>query len=314
MNNWFKVYIVDIIPSISVAVYTLGVVYNLSYFSSYGVNVLHFITLSELLIAIVEPLIIISLSSLFVFMAISYYGSYMSDFWEALRKRDKSDRDGGLPVENLADSYVNLLLRNKFLRTHIYPLHKKMVSNNAPKKNANNNNVKYVLFVVSLIVCVGLVLAYDSQSFIPNYTGMAKATIALSLLTIVYLLLFIPRNLWSNKSDSVSKNYASMEIASSVFFFYLTAVVVFYKAGKETAQYNESHDEITFVFKTSGGQQFDNESYIYIEQLNEDVFLCERSTKDVVILNKENIESTKINFNKKKSGSLFEEFRQQENI
>ena len=127
-----------------------------------------------------------------------------------------------------------------------------MLSDSVPKKKANNNNVKYVLFVVSLIVCVGLVLVYDSQRFIPNYTGMAKATIALSLLTIVYLLLFIPKNLWSNKGDAVFKNYASMEIASSVFFFYLTAVVVFYKAGKETAQYNESHDEITFVLKTSG--------------------------------------------------------------
>lgn len=313
MKNWFKVYIVDVRPCISVAIYILGVVYNLSYFSSYGVNVLHYITLSELLIAIVEPLIIISLVSLFVFIAASYYGNYMSDFLEALRKRDKSEKDGGLPVENLADSYVNLLLRNKFLRTHIYPLHKKMVSDSAPKRNTNKS-LKYALFVVSLAACIGLVLAYDSQSFIPNYTGMAKATIALSLLTTVYLLLFIPRNLWSNKDDVVFKNYASMEIASSVFFFYLTAVVVFYKAGKETALYNETHDEITFVLKTSGGQQFDNESYIYIEQLNEDVFLCERSTKDVVILNKENIESTKINFNKKKCASLFDEFRQQENI
>ncbi len=64
-KNWIKAYIVDILPCIVGLVYILAVVYNIAYFSVFGINVIHYLTLSEMLMSIIEPLIFVVIFNLF---------------------------------------------------------------------------------------------------------------------------------------------------------------------------------------------------------------------------------------------------------
>ena len=64
-KNWIKAYIVDILPCIAGLVYILAIVYNIAYFSVFGINVIHYLTLSEMIMSIIEPLIFVIIITLF---------------------------------------------------------------------------------------------------------------------------------------------------------------------------------------------------------------------------------------------------------
>ena len=311
MNNWLKVYVVDVIPCLTIALYVLGIIYNLSYFSFWGINILHYISFGELLIEIIEPLVIISLLSLSCFIGMSYYSNYVSDLKKSLRERKKSVKDGGTPINNLADGYVDLLLRINFFHKYVYPKLKSFY--NVDQKNEEKDDKKktsgYSLFVLSLTICLIIAFVYTYIEPIPGRCGMIRATAALTFLTTIFLLLIMPKRGWTeNAKDSLTK-YNSMEIASSFFIFYITTMFIFYKAGKEAAEYNKNYDKVSFVINSNEGTKYDNHSYLFIEQLDEDVFLYEKETSDVIILNKENIGCIKMNYkHSKRTISILDDF------
>ena len=310
MNNWFKVYIVDIIPCLSIAIYILGVIYNVSFFSFYDINVLHYITFNELLISTIEPLIILSLFALFMCIAlllcIDSLQNLAKEYVDSRKKYRTAFR------RNL----IKLMSKNKFIYKYVYPKLKGFRFNST-NKPTNDNPTKNSGLVVILygIICYFTIYFYNNDD--SGLMGMSKATLMLLFLVGFFLILFfdIPSLVFSqtplkhDRMTSTFSRFSSLEISGSIFVFFLTAVIIFYKAGKETAEYNKNHDDITFAIKTSGQQCFDNQHYHYIEQLNENVFLYEKETNNVIILNKSNIESIKINFNRKRSISIFDELR-----
>lgn len=302
--NWLKVYVVDIIPCITLVVYALGIIYNISFFSSFGIDVLHYITLGELLINVLEPLLITVLFVLLIFIGMSYCGLYTSDFVRAMNKREKPEKAGGPNVENLADGFVDMLLKYSFLRNKVYPLFKKLLGQSKTERRVRKYR-KYELFVLTNFLCA-IILLLSARDIDSYYAGLEKAFIKLLFLLLFFLPMAV--SVIQSKGNIVDlpvSNYKTVELSASVFVIFLTVGFLFYNAGKESASYRKTHDDIKFTIKTTIGDKYDNHSYYLIEQLNEDIFLCDKHTEDIVVLCKSNLASIRINFNKK-SGSLFE--------
>ena len=57
-QGWIKTYLVDIMPLIAILLYVLAIIYDLAFFSAFDINVLRYISLTETLINIIEPLLL----------------------------------------------------------------------------------------------------------------------------------------------------------------------------------------------------------------------------------------------------------------
>lgn len=57
-QNWIRSYVIQVIPLISLVIYALGFSYYIAYYSVFGINIISYITLSEVLVAALVPTVI----------------------------------------------------------------------------------------------------------------------------------------------------------------------------------------------------------------------------------------------------------------
>lgn len=60
-KSWIKTYIIDVLPSMSILLYILAIVYEMTFFSVFDIGVLSYISLTETLVSIIEPLLYFTL-------------------------------------------------------------------------------------------------------------------------------------------------------------------------------------------------------------------------------------------------------------
>lgn len=57
-QNWIRSYVIQVIPLISFVVYILGFSFYIAYYSVFGINIISYITLSEVLVSAFAPIVI----------------------------------------------------------------------------------------------------------------------------------------------------------------------------------------------------------------------------------------------------------------
>lgn len=253
--NWIKVYIIDVLPGLTAGLYILGYLYNSFYYDAIGIDISHYITLSEMLIDIIGPLTIISLSffpySLF-FIWFHYISTYAN-----IKKNQKERKD--ISKAERADNWF--YKRNK----------------------------KFIIFllistVVPLVIYISInIIKYDgyypSQIFIGNPLFM----------TFVLTSFFAPIFILSTPKPQ--KSVLIVETAVAIFIY--SAILLGY-CGYANGKFIRDYDTASFEIKTTDGTLFDNKRYRYTNQVSERVFLLEKSTRTNVVIEKDNISYMKI--------------------
>lgn len=258
-SNWIKVYIIDVLPGIAVALYVLGFLYNEMFYSVFGIDVEHYISLSEMLIDIMIPLIFIVI--FYTLMIINfYYGIYQNT----------------LPVIRQAlDKNIQKYKEKEGDKSEIYKLFIKK----------NNRLLKYLFIstILPLALFIGVSEIKGNISIGPNMM------VAFSFCFLI-LLLFAPLFILSTP-----RPYRSIMILETVVALYIFAAIVFGYSGYKDGKYIKEYDTVQFEIKTSDGSIFDNNAYRFINQTNDRVFILEKSTKKTVVICNDGIIYLKLN-------------------
>lgn len=57
-QNWIRSYVIQVIPIISLVIYILGFSYYIAYYAVFGINIITYITLSEVLVMAMAPIVV----------------------------------------------------------------------------------------------------------------------------------------------------------------------------------------------------------------------------------------------------------------
>jgi len=175
------------------------------------------------------------------------------------------------------------------------------------KNSKRNENMPFkflggilTLLIISYILYLSLLESVGYES------GLYLAAIALTIPPFFFIAIIVPFNILDGKSNFLEeiKKLSSLEITSAIFAYYLFGLVLFFKNGTDTGEYYLHHNQTKFEIETADGTMFTNEQYGYVEQLNENIFLFEKKTGEVVILSKSNLNYTKIDFANTQKGLI----------
>lgn len=259
-SNWIKIYIIDILPGLAVALYILGFFYTGFFYSAFGINIEHYISLSEMLLDILFPLIIMVLFYLLILILI-YYLLYEDSLPFFSKKLDES---------------IKKYKENEGDKTELYKLFSK-----------KNNRLLKGLFISTisvLIFFIGINELIVDENKVPSM-------ISPLLLNFIILLFFAPIFILSTPRPQ-----RSVMIFETVLTYYIFAAIIFGYCGYKEGLYVKNHDTARFEIKINDGKIFDNISYRYFNQINDRVFLLEKESQNKIILGKENILYMKIKY------------------
>ena len=93
-QNWIKTYVIQILPVLALIVYIIGFVYYMVYYYQFGINITSYITLAEVLVSTLTPILIVVMLSVafisFIFVFLSFCSSF--DACIIVNIRHKSNR------------------------------------------------------------------------------------------------------------------------------------------------------------------------------------------------------------------------------
>lgn len=285
-QNWVKVYIVDILPCIAVSLYILAIVYNLALFSHFGIDILTFLSLTELLIGIVEPLLV---TALFVFITCGIIVLPMIDLIQHERIKFKTYSKRIKYLRNIVkniDKYHIRYLRNKIRKMRII-----------------DKDNKDIITSISLYVLVIYIISYFLFSYnvvLYDYgAGMGRALCGLLIPISIVPVLFVysiatTLTVLDIRLDETVKKITSFDKVFIGFITYIYAIAIFYQSGSEYACEIQKKPKTEFSIKMSDGSIFDNSKFGYISRINDKIFLFSKSSDENVILEDEGIIYTKI--------------------
>lgn len=328
-NDWFKAYVVDVLPCLTIAIYILAIIYNVAYFSVFNINITHYLSLSEMLLSIIDILVIVSLFSLIiVWFLICYITEYvpyekrLDEEEDAKRREKKTYKQEKLARGKHLSFKIRRLLVNikrSIIVTFILKVYRHVAKvfgrikermerkteerkQREAKLNEDGNYHSWSNFSLAFFCALGSFAIYyfaQERHFIK--VDLMSATFALILPIMIYMI-FIANHIISKYYPSIlNKCYyfvtipqKASDFAEIFLVYYIYALAIFYMSGIENGNYNKFHDIAEFEIKLSDGHVLDDSTYRYIEQANNKVFLYEKETKKNVILSSEAILYMKI--------------------
>ena len=67
-QNWIKTYVIQILPVLALIIYIIGFVYYMVYYYQFGINITSYITLAEVLVSTLTPILIV------VMLSVAFFG------------------------------------------------------------------------------------------------------------------------------------------------------------------------------------------------------------------------------------------------
>lgn len=319
-SNWVKAYIIDVLPCITVAIYVLAFIYNMSFFSVFNINSVQYISLSEMLLSIIEPLMaFVFLSLIISWLGLWYFTYYLPLYMYHViesERKEKKTKKRKIPRKLLKiAAKIKETSLFKFLKK-LYDWNKKSESQaheiNKKRKMALEKNENYhswgSLFYAIFIALFSFFafFALKDKGYIGK--GFIGASIGLALPIITFVIMSIgllgTTLLFNKKSKIKIKKYKTIEVVEMIIVFYLYAIVIFYISGNEYGNFIKNNDIATFEIKTSDGEHFCDSTYRYVNIMNDKIFLLEKETGNNIVINQDAISSIKINYKEEANKSI----------
>ena len=280
-TNWLKAYVIEVLPCMSLALYALALIYNIAFYSVFNINILSHVTLSELLLCIIEPILVVSIYSVIVLFLFYVFNTFPNKGLKILGARSKNDR------------YTNYKLQRKLVFLTGYVIKIKKMDIKTKKLRKEILETILVLCVLFFIFVVSFLLFKNKEIVENTDFGLDKATFGLTfpitLLCFLYLVIIyislpisfkIPEIL-TEYLKRICKEWAFLIIMS----YFIYAILIFFTSGIESGNYYQENNRVEFEIKTTDGTVYNNSMYSYIGQTNERIFLREKKTDRNVILN-----------------------------
>lgn len=177
LNGWFKAYIIDVLPIVSLFVYTLGFTYTISYYMVFNLNVIPFISLYEILIPTISVL------------SISLFGLLVALISNKITKNAIEGIENIIVIpfrKYIVYPLRVYLLKKSFYRARLVDVRIKMERGNTSK------NIRYWIDIQYIIWFITVAFLLLSISYLVQWLYEAEKNISwVYLLMAVSLTLFI---------------------------------------------------------------------------------------------------------------------------
>lgn len=277
-SNWIKAYIIDVLPFMSIALYILALLYNITFYSVFNINVIPYMSLSEALLSIVESLLTFSL-----FVGVI---SFFLFAWEYVFLPQEIKKFG--PQNKWFKRYKKSK-RLKFFNVWIkYEI----------KSSKRSSFFVYVvpsiimLLSFSLFDCITYYLI-DGSDYIGNmHLGMCTPAFVffMILTTITETFPNIAKSLFE-----LIKALSASELIAIIVIYYVYLVFVFLSGGIKNGEYIKDNPTAAFEIETIDQTVYKDSCYSYIGNTKDFIFLMEKNTDNRIILGNQSIVYCKIN-------------------
>ena len=266
-TNWIKTYFVEIIPVLSLSLFLLALIYDIAYYSVFNINFIPYISFSELLFFIIDPMVSITYFLLvFTFISLILLNSWMDVNEEMIINKKKEEVKTTLLPLRLESFIVLVILA-----------------------------ASYKLFI--------LLFSYDSGVKNVDY-GFFHATLGLTIPFFIFFIFFavicILDSIFRFKHSLIRSmatyllNISAKRKFGYALFFYLYAILVFYLSGAKSGNFYLTQSPVSFEIMASDKSIYDNSEYTYIGHTNNRIFLRNKKCCTNIILNSDNTAYIKI--------------------
>lgn len=294
-TNWIKTYLIDILPGVSILLYILAIVYQMAFFSAFDISVLSYISLTETLISIIEPLLIFTLffllSAFILFRFSTPSPSLFPGKKQVIAFLDKNKHHPVIVKLLIAIPLFPALIAYTIIYSIVMPPEKiiKMLV------DEKNRYMRWFTYGGTAVIYFALsYLAWRLTE--PNYNGMAKALYGLVMPLMILDFIVTIRSFFPNPEEMVEtlKKISVRGRAFVLIVYYIFSIIVFSHSGFAYGNMLKNNDSTLFTIKMEDGSSFDNSGYVYISKMGDHVFLYERQSGANIILNNENITCQRI--------------------
>lgn len=264
LSNWIKVYIVDVLPGLTIATYFLGFIYNSFFYLVFGIDPAHYLSFGEMFHDIILPLFIISIFSFAVFFNLYIFHHY------SIKKNIRR--------------FLTFIIRNNYSNKTDLDI----VYYNAEYHRKNNSFVRHLLFALfmSLLACI----------LINEYRDLFMGYSRLSIIVPFLLSYFIFLPIYALTVMGLPRQIRLLFIIEAVIIVYFYAIIVFGYFGYNSGRFTRNHDTAKFEIKLTDGSTIDDKNYRFINQANDRVFLIEKNTNNNMIIGNDRIYYMKIDY------------------
>ena len=292
--NWIKAYIIDVLPFMSLGIYVLAFLYNNAFYSVFNINIVSYISWSELLLSIIEPLFYFSFTGSVI--AFCIYFSFLQFSTTVEIETIENNTHSCFLIQRIKET----IKKHKFIAIFFSVFNELFFI-----RERSNKSYSYIFDLMSdlmFLTTISTISRYILTKInnANDYT-LSQATLGLIIpMLIVYLLLFFGFFLTSfhvNIFGNFIKYINSLKPGRKAIFFifyYIYAINTFQYCGKNNGLYYKEH-RIPFEICLVDGSVFSDSLYIYIGQTNSNIFLRKSQSDDNIILCNEAVVYTKIN-------------------
>ena len=271
-TNWLKVYIIDVLPCITLLLYSMAIVYNKALFSVFNINIINYASLKDLFISIIDVLVLFCALSLVTLLLFIHLKTFLFQDDE----------------ENVDKVYVEK--KGKKTKDHA-----KKSNKESADKNQSWEMCKFSITVLfTSLIAAYLLFYYDILNV--NLAGAALALFIPVLMicgTIELKWLSTKFKFIQFDTFKMIRRLSTIETVEITIMFLLYASFIFTYTGRKTGEFIMANETPPFEIMTSGGIDYNNTDYKIISIFNERVFLYEKATGYNVILNRGSISCIK---------------------
>lgn len=276
-QNWIKTYVIQILPALALIVYIIGFAYYMVYYYQFGINITSYITLTEVLISTLTPILIV------IILSATFFAGHL-----LFR----------IPINLFCHDFAKLrsksLIVNKLLSMVRHLKHE--IRLNDKQFEQKNNKISFYgpLLILSLqFVVFSIVIPFNI------YTGTIE--VKYKYFWIVALLMFgfpcVGAYLrWYKKTRfQFVKFYCN--VASAIILF-ISILICTTLLGIYNANLDKQNNEQRFNITMQNNVEYTDLIYNYIGECGSAIFLYNRQNESTVVINRANLVSL-IYYNKK---------------
>lgn len=283
-NNWIKTYVIQILPALALFVYIVGFAYYIVYYYQFGINIISYITLTEVLISTLIPFIFILTYSAIAFSMYFLFRSVFKRYICIFRR--------------LMFPIYTLVLNISCIKS-VYNKIKLIKQHYKEKERLESHYTSVFSVTISFILCsIVLPICIYMDKIIVEY----KYFIIIMACSITFPALnkYIQR--CRRIRFEIVKSY---HIITSIIMVYLSILVCAVILGIYNAQKDKLISQKQFCILTINNNEYTSDKYCYVGECGNALFLYSFKDDRTIVLNRPNVVSIIYNT---KSNDLYNKF------
>lgn len=257
IQNWIKSYVIQVIPIITFCVYVLGFSYYIPYYYFFGINILSYVTLSEVLVAAFVPIL---LCLIIAALCKSMFTLYVNNLYPYL-----------------THAYEEIV---RLLPLNVYCLNCKLL------KNKFGLKFRLKAFrIVTMAIFLGVIALIENIEC--EYVIKIKILIIVTIGVVAYILWALS---WYSKIPSKKIKFVNYVITGSIVG--IGMIVSLICLGISDAKSIKTENNRIFEIVMADGRRYNSKCYNFIGESQASFFIYRKSDQTTLILNREYVTNT----------------------